>query len=127
MYKLIKLQLLTGGLSNITIGILFLFFPKFVLECIGFDIFANQLFRLFVSGVAIGLGTGYIYTYRFEPENISLLIFGTSLKYWAFIVTLYCFIVHNLSLVMFILFGIGNLILALFFSLYMYMRQRGNA
>jgi hypothetical protein len=117
-------MLLIGGLLNINAGIQYLFFPQFVLAQTGFDIFANQLFRLFVSGVAVGLGIGYIYTYIFEPENLSLLIFGTCLKYWAFIVSLYCFIAYNLSSVMFVQFGIGNLIIALFFSLYMYARQR---
>jgi hypothetical protein len=124
MYQMIRLQLLVGAGANITVGALFLFVPEVMLHSIGFDAASNQLFRLFVSGVAIGLGIGYAWTYRFDPDNLSLLFFGTCLKYWAFAVTLYCFVVHDLSFFMFLLFGIGNLLLAFNFSLFMYFRRR---
>ncbi|OHD64870.1 MAG: hypothetical protein A2176_06065 [Spirochaetes bacterium RBG_13_51_14] len=123
MKKLIKSQLLVGASANILFGVAILFFPRTFALLIQFNPLTNELFRLFVSGVAIGLGIGYAYIYIYEPDNLSLLVFGMGLKYWAFIVTLYCFIVHDLSLLMFMLFGIGNFLLAVSFSAYLYIRR----
>lgn len=123
MLKLVKSQLMVGAFVNITFGVLILCFPDFAGMIFQFDVMTNELFRLFVSGVAVGLGMCYGYVFVKEPENLSILIFGAGLKYWAFFITLYCFIVHNLSLIMFILFGIGNLGLAMAFTLYMLMKR----
>jgi hypothetical protein len=123
MKRLIKSQLLVGASANILFGAAILLFPHIVLRLVQFNPMTNELFRLFVSGVAVGLGIGYVYIYIYEPDNLSLLAFGMGLKYWAFIVTLYCFIVHGLSLIMFILFGIGNFLIAVSFSAYLYARR----
>ena len=124
MKKLIKSQLLVGAAANIGFGILILIFPGLSNQLLMFDPMGNQLFRLFVSGVAIGLGIGYAYVYKYEPENLSLLIFGTSLKYWASIITLFCYVYYDISIIMFIFFGIGNFLLAVSFSLYMIFQKR---
>jgi hypothetical protein len=100
--KFIKCQLIVGAIANISFGILILIFPELSNQLLMFDPMGNQLFRLFVSGVAIGLGIGYAYVFKYEPENLSLLIFGASLKYWASIITLYCFVYYNISIIMFI-------------------------
>jgi hypothetical protein len=125
--KFIKCQLLVGAIANISFGILILIFPELSNQLLMFDPMGNQLFRLFVSGVAIGLGIGYAYVYKYEPENLSLLIFGASLKYWASIITLYCFVYYSISIIMFIFFGIGNFLLAGSFSLYIIFQKRSRA
>jgi hypothetical protein len=122
--KIITFQLLVGALANISFGILILFFPELTTRILVFDPAGNQLFRLFVSGVAIGLGIGYAYVYKYKPENLSLLIFGASLKYWAAIITWYCFTYYDVSIIMFIIFGVGNLLLAISFSLYIFIQRR---
>jgi hypothetical protein len=127
MIKFIKSQLLVGAVGNISFGILILIFPGLSNQLLMFDPMGNQLFRLFVAGVAIGLGIGYAYVYKYEPENLSLLIFGASLKYWASIITLYCFVYYDLSIIMFIFFGIGNFLLAISFSLHMVFQKRARA
>ena len=124
MYKFVRLQLLTGAFANTVMGILFLFYPPLLVQLIGFEAATNQLFRLFVSGVAIGLGLAYLWTYITDTDDHSVLFFGMCLKYWAFAVTLYCYLVYDLSFLMFLLFGIGNLMLAMGFSSFMYYRRR---
>ena len=123
MYKIARSQLLAGAIGNITLGVIFLFFPDILSRYVGFDASTNQLFRLFVSGVAIGFGSYYFYTYRADPKDLSLLFFAACLKYWAFAVSLYCYVAYGLSILMFVIFGIGNLLLAANFSLYMYYKR----
>lgn len=77
------------------------------------------LFRLFTAGTAFTFASMYLYLY-FHPEYaMPFLLFGTVLKYWAFIAALVSFIYYKIPRDVLINFGFSNLAVAILFTYYL--------
>jgi hypothetical protein len=87
-----------------------------------FDPRSNLLLGIFSSGVIMAFGGGYLYTYFWEPQNLSLLILGIVVRCWAFISSLYCFLKKNISLQLFIIIGLEAMLFAIAFTMYVISR-----
>jgi len=119
-----KLMLLFGGILNIFGGFISLMWPK-VFKCFDedFDPLSNPMIGLFSAGVAMAFGGGYIYTYFWEPHNLSLLMLGVSVRCWAFISSFYCFRTGKISRKLFLLVGLEAILFAVAFVIYAYQRR----
>lgn len=95
-------MLLLGGIINIFSGFVTLVWPevfKIISHHLGdnnfegddFDPRSNLLLGIFSSGVIMTFGGGYLYTYFWDPQNLSLLVLGIVVRCRAFISSLYCF------------------------------------
>jgi len=111
---------LAGAVFNLSGGICILFFLDFFGPLLNMDPSANMVFRLFVGGTAVVFGIGYINVFRDPKGYMSVLQHGAALKAWAFLISLYCFFQHDLSLLMLFGFGLTNLIFAMLFVIYIF-------
>lgn len=108
--------LLSASLYNITGGILIIFFLDIIGPFVDFTNSGSMLFRLFVGGTAITFGIGYLNLGRGVEQRNTFLYYGAGLKYWAFIISMYCVIFSGLSLQMLLAFGLPNLVFAVLFT-----------
>jgi hypothetical protein len=111
-----KGTLLSASVYNITGGLLILFFLDIIGPFVGFTNTGSMLFRLFVGGTAITFGIGYLNLGRGAEGGSTFLYYGAGLKYWAFIISMYCFLSSDLSLQMLLAFGIPNFAFAVLFT-----------
>ena len=118
-----KFMLLLGGIINIFSGFVTLVWPEVFRKIsyhfgdnnfagYNFDPRSNLLLGIFSSGVIMAFGGGYLYTYFWEPQNLSLLVLGIVVRCWAFISSLYCFLKKNISLQLFIFIGLEAMLFA---------------
>ena len=122
---LIRPMLLLGGLLNILSGLIAIVMPdSFKLLDNSFDPMCNPLIGLFVGGVIAAFGCGYLYTFFWEPRNLSLLALGISVRLWLVIVSTYCYVAGELSAKLYSLVAIDALFFALVFALYIYQRRK---
>lgn len=122
---LIKPMLLLGGLLNILSGIIAIALPdSFKLLDNRFDPMCNPLIGLFVGGVIAAFGCGYLYTFFWEPRNLSLLALGISVRLWLVIVSTYCYVAKEISTKLYSLVVIDALFFAIVFALYIYQRRK---
>ena len=113
---MVKKVLLSAAIYNISGGLLIIFLLNYLGPMIGMPIFGPSLFRLFTGGAAITFGVGYFFAAKdFERQKL-LVGLGAGLKYWAFLIALYCWWGQLISPFVFIAFGMVNLIFALLFS-----------
>jgi len=128
-----KFMLLLGGITNIFSGFVTLVWPevfKIVSHHLGdnnfegddFDPRSNLLLGIFSSGVIMAFGGGYLCTYFWDPQNLSLLVLGIVVRCWAFISSLYCFLKKNISLQLFIFIGLEAMLFAIAFTMYVISR-----
>lgn len=117
--------LILAAIYNITGGLAILFLFRLIAPLIHFSDSGPGLFRMFVGGTAVLFGSAYIAVWRDYRQNRPLLVYGTILKYWAFAISLFCFLTSSLSLQVLVLFGIGNLIFAALFTHYLRRPQAG--
>jgi len=75
--------------------------------------------KLFMAGVALTLGSMYLYLYLQPRYAMPFLVFGAFLKYWAFLSSLLAWRRAGLATSAFLQFGVGNLIIAIGFTLYL--------
>jgi hypothetical protein len=121
----IKPMLLLGGLLNILSGIIAIALPdSFKLLDNRFDPMCNPLIGLFVGGVIAAFGCGYLYTFFWEPRNLSLLALGISVRLWLVIVSTYCYVAKEISTKLYSLVAIDALFFAIVFALYIYQRRK---
>lgn len=122
---LIKPMLLLGGLLNILSGLIAIALPdSFKLLDNRFDPMCNPLIGLFVGGVIAAFGCGYLYTFFWEPRNLSLLALGISVRLWLVIVSTYCYAAKEISTKLYSLVVIDALFFAIVFALYIYQRRK---
>jgi len=122
---LIKPMLLLGGLLNILSGLIAIALPdSFKLLDNRFDPMCNPLIGLFVGGVIDDFGCGYLYTFFWEPRNLSLLALGISVRLWLVIVSTYCYVAKEISTKLYSLVAIDALFFAIVFALYIYQRRK---
>jgi hypothetical protein len=76
-------------------------------------------FRVFTAGAAFTFSAMYYYLYRNPEYAMPFLLFGTALKYWAFLASLFAHVRHGLPRGGLIAFGVSNLCVALLFTLYL--------
>ncbi len=120
---LVKQMLLLGGLLNILSGLLAIVKPDiFKLVDKKFDPMCNPLIGLFTAGVIAAFGCGYVYTYFWEPRNLSLLALGISVRLWLVIVSSYCYLAKKISAKLYFIVFVDALFFALAFSLYILQR-----
>lgn len=74
-----------------------------------------SLYKLFVAGVAVTFGALYIYLFFNTEYIIPFLVFGAALKTWALISSGYYYFINQISLKLFIEFGVSNGIIASLF------------
>jgi len=120
-----RTTLVLAAFYNISGGVELLFLPRLIAPLIHFNDSGPGLFRMFVGGTAVLFGAAYIAVLRDYRRNRPLLVYGTVLKYWAFAISLFGFLTSSLSLQVLLLFGIGNLIFAALFTLYLLRPQAG--
>ena len=120
---LIRSMLLLGGLLNILSGLIVIAKPDlFKLLDNRFNPMCNRLIGLFVGGVITAFGCGYLYTFFWEPRNLSLLALGISVRLWLGIVSTYCYAAKELSAKLYSLVAIDALFFAVVFAIYIYQR-----
>ena len=117
--------LILAAIYNIAGGVTILFLFRIIAPLIRFNDSGPELFRMFAGGTAVLFGTAYIAVWRDYRRNRTLLVYGTVLKYWAFVISLFGFLTSGLPLQMLLLFGIGNLIFAALFTHYLLRPQAG--
>lgn len=121
----IRPMLLLGGLLNILSGFMAIAMPYcFKLLDNRFDPMCNPLIGLFVGGVISAFGCGYLYTFFWEPRNLSLLALGISVRLWLIVVSTYCYVAKELSSKLYFLVAIDALFFAIIFALYIYQRRK---
>lgn len=81
---------------------------------------------MFVGGVAVLFGCAYLAVSRDYHRNRPLLVCGTVLKYWAFAISLFGFLMSDLSPQMLVVFGVGNLVFAVLFTSHLLRRPAGS-
>jgi len=111
-----KRILLSAAVYNITGGFLIIFLLDRIGPFVDFTNPGSTLFRLFVGGTAITFGIGYLNLGRGREGERGFLYYGAGLKYWAFIISTYCFLSSGLSLQMLLAFGVPNLVFAVLFT-----------
>jgi hypothetical protein len=77
------------------------------------------LYRLFTSGAAFTFASMYIYLYLHPEYAMPFPVFGTALKYWAFLASIFSFILFKLPKDILINFGFSNLTVAILFTYYL--------
>lgn len=78
------------------------------------------LYRLFTVGTAFVFGSMYIYLYHHSEYAMPFLIFGMALKYWAFLASLFAYLLFKMPKDIMINFGFTNLVVAILFSYFLY-------
>ena len=111
-----KQILFSASVYNITGGLLIIFLLDRIGPFVDFTNPGSMLFRLFVGGTAITFGIGYLNLGRGREGGNRFLYYGAGLKYWAVIISTYCFLSSDLSLQMLLAFGLPNLVFAVLFT-----------
>lgn len=75
--------------------------------------------KLFMSGAALTFGVMYFYLYFAPQYAMPFLLFGTFLKYWAFVASFIAWRRAGLARTVFLQFGVANLVIAVGFSAYL--------
>ena len=120
---LVRQMLSLGGLLNILSGVIAIVRPDlFRLLDKRFDPMCNPLIGLFAAGVIAAFGCGYLYTYFWEPRNLSLLALGISVRFWLVIISTYCYAAKKISAKLYYLVFIDALFFAVAFTFYIYQR-----
>ena len=114
--------LILAGVYNIAGGFTIIFLLDFVAPLLDFHDQGNMLFRLFAGGTAVAFGLGYLSASRNYEENRPIVYYGTGIKYWAFLVSLYCYVAHHLSAQVLLGFGGVNFVFALLFTRFFLLR-----
>lgn len=83
------------------------------------------LFRLFTAGTAFTFSALYLYLFENPQYAMPFLIFGMSLKFWAFAVSLLANRRYGLPSRDLMSFGVGNLIVGVLFAGYLLTRSSG--
>jgi hypothetical protein len=80
------------------------------------------LLRLFTAGTAFCFGSMYVYLYLRPSYVVPFLLFGMSLKYWAFAASVIAYRLFRLPKSVLVNFGCTNLAVAVLFSAYLLSR-----
>ena len=118
-----KIVLASAAIYNVSGGVGIIFFLGILAPLLGFDPGSNMLFRLFVGGTAITFGLAYAYLLRSGTYRAPLLLFGTGLKYWAFVAALVAYFFFGLPASVLVLFGLLNLLFAVLFTIVLMQAQ----
>jgi len=76
-------------------------------------------YRIFTGGTAFLFSIIYLYVFFVPSIAVPLLVFGITLKLWSFTSALICYKKFNFPKSEFLKVGIGNLVFALLFMLYL--------
>jgi hypothetical protein len=76
-------------------------------------------FKLFTAGTAAVFGSFYLYLYIHPVFVIPFLVFGAALKTWAFLLSLYLFLIGRLPRRALFEFGVSNGIVGTLFWIYL--------
>jgi hypothetical protein len=76
-------------------------------------------FKLFTAGTAAVFGSLYLYLYIHPVFVIPFLVFGAALKTWAFLLSLYLFLIGRLPRRTLFEFGVSNGIVGTLFWIYL--------
>jgi len=101
---------------NLSGGFAIVFFLDALAPLVGLPLGMNMLFRHFVGGTAVIFGVAYSQLARSGNHGSPLLMYGTTLKYWAFVASLFSYWKFGLSVTMVLLFGVPYLIFAVLFT-----------
>ncbi|OUS28611.1 hypothetical protein A9Q99_11385 [Gammaproteobacteria bacterium 45_16_T64] len=77
-------------------------------------------YRFFTGGTAFLFGVIYLYIFFVPDAVMPLLVFGVALKMWSFFSSLICYKKFGFPRSDFFKVGVGNLVFALLFLVYMY-------
>ena len=111
--------LILAAAYNFGGGLIILLFLDSIGPLINFHDSGQGLFRMFAGGTAVLFGFVYISVFRNYPKNRPLLVYGTALKYWVFLISVFGFSFADLSLQVLLLFGGINLVFAVLFTRYL--------
>jgi hypothetical protein len=75
--------------------------------------------KLFTAGTAAVFGSLYLYLYVHPVFVVPFLAFGAALKTWAFLLSLYLFLIGRLSRRALFEFGVSNAIVGALFWIYL--------
>jgi len=76
-------------------------------------------YRLFTAGTAFTFSALYFYLFQNPQYAMPFLIFGMSLKFWAFVVSLFTYGRYGLSSKDLVGFGVSNLVVGVLFAVYL--------
>jgi hypothetical protein len=76
-------------------------------------------FKLFTAGTAAVFGSLYLYLYIHPVFVVPFLVFGAALKTWAFLLSLYLFLIRRLPRRALFEFGVSNGIVGALFWIYL--------
>lgn len=76
-------------------------------------------YRIFTGGTAFLFALIYLYVFFIPAIAMPLLIFGIALKVWSFISAFICYKKFNFSKSEFLKVGVGNLVFAILFVIYL--------
>jgi len=76
-------------------------------------------YRIFNGGTAFLFSMIYLYVFFVPTIAVPLLLFGIALKLWSFISALICYRKYNFPKADFLKVGVGNLVFAVLFSIYL--------
>jgi hypothetical protein len=108
--------LVLAAIYNFAGGLTVLFLLGWVGPLLNFNDTGPELFRLFTGGTAAIVGVAYYAVSRDFVRNRQVLVYGTAIKYWAFLISLYGFVRAELSLAVLLGFGCVNLAFAVSFT-----------
>jgi hypothetical protein len=122
-----KLVLACAGIFNVAGGFMGIILLGFLGSCNGFPN-SEALFRLFFGGVAVTLGSGYFLSALGRADARTFLMYGGTIKYWAFLISMYVYLAKWLpsdrqllwlSYSNWVLYvaGLGNLLFAILFTI----------
>ncbi len=121
-----KLVLVFASLFNVIGGLIIII----LLGISGFNSGLSDsevIFRLFTGGVAVTLGIGYFLSALGRADARTFLLYGGTIKYWAFFISIYAYLTNRLPITPFLGFpfsdwvlyamGFGNLVFAILFTI----------
>jgi len=79
-------------------------------------------FRIFTGGTAFIFSLIYLYVFFVPEVAVPLLVFGIALKFWSFVSALISYKKYNFPKDDFIKTGVGNLVFAVLFVIYLFTR-----
>ena len=112
MIKRANICMYVGAIYNIVAGIAVVVVDDWYLDWTGLMPAFHPLLQMFIGGTALVFGLGYLRAVNQPVELRALVVHGMWLKKWAFIASLYSFVLGTVSLPFFVSFGVTNLLLA---------------
>ena len=76
-------------------------------------------YKIFTGGTAFVFGCIYLYVFFVPQLAVPLLAFGIALKLWSFLSALICYLRYDFPKAEFLKVGVGNLIFAVLFLVYL--------